>query len=180
MAFQGIRQTAPLSLGTALLLLFLLLPLRSPLADACVVQPDRLSPNEQVLLCGSDLTVRPAPGTRYRPADAGQDRPPASVELDSGALLIEFHASKKRRDFQILTPLAIASVRGTKWAVEATADRTSVLVLRGAVRVARVNAPPAVTLRQGQGVDVRSDGQPLQVKKWSRERVDALMARFGP
>ena len=75
------------------------------------------------------LTVRAAQGTRYQPLYKKGDPIPVAIRLDDGALLIEFQPSLWRRDFQILTPLAIAAVRGTKWAVDVTTARTSVLVL---------------------------------------------------
>jgi hypothetical protein len=94
--------------------------------------------------------------------------------------LIEFHPTGKRRDFQILTPHAIASVRGTAWATEVKPDRSSVLVLSGVVEVARTPTGAAVLLGRGQGVDVTEGGGPLQVKRWAPERVRALLARFSP
>lgn len=145
-------------------------------SNACMLRPDRYNPNEQVLHCGEELTVQQAPGTVYRP---GPGRRPASVQLDSGAVFIIFHPASRPRDFQILTPLAIASVRGTTWAVETTPARTSVFVQTGVVKVRRARAAASVVLRQGEGVDADSDGGPLQVKRWSPERVRTLMARFG-
>jgi hypothetical protein len=158
------------------------LPIPSALAqaDVCVLVQDRHSPNDRILDCGSTLTVRPAPGTSYRPIDVGAGRPPSAVQLDSGALLIEFHPSQKRRNFQILTPQAIAAVRGTRWAMEVKPGQSSTLVLSGAVQVARANGAAAVLLRPGQGVDVTDAAGPLQVKRWAPQRVKALLARFSP
>jgi hypothetical protein len=116
----------------------------------------------------------------------------AGIELDSGALLIEFHF-KRRREFQILTPQAIASVRGTKWAMEVKPGQTSTLVLRGQVTVARKDAAEEVVVGPGQGVDVSNADAgktvrsmsgsakpaPIGVKKWAPDRVKALLARFG-
>jgi hypothetical protein len=169
-------------LAVAATLLFACLPAPSALAQAgvCVLSPDKRSPQDRVLRCGAALTVRPAPDTLYRPLDAGSNRLPDAVQLDSGALLIEFHPTERRRDFQILTPHAIAAVRGTRWAVEVKPGQSSVFVITGAVQVARTNARPAVLLRPGQGVDVTVSGEPLQVKRWAPERVRALLARFGP
>jgi ferric-dicitrate binding protein FerR (iron transport regulator) len=156
-------------------------------SGACVLVPDRRNPTEQILRCGSDLVVTPAPGTVYRAGPPGEDGLPTSVQLDSGALLIEFH-SKRRQEFQILTPQAIASVRGTKWAMEVKPNQTSALVLLGQVAVARKDATDPVLVGPGQGVDV-SDGtvrsmsggkpMPIGVKKWAPERVKTLLARFG-
>jgi hypothetical protein len=114
---------------------------------------------------------------------------PSSVQLDSGALLIEFHA-KRRRDFQILTPATVASVRGTKWATEVKPGQSSTLVLEGQVMVKRRSTAESVVLGPGEGVDVftgvaaagkRKGGglKPLAVKRWAPARVKALLARFG-
>jgi hypothetical protein len=92
-------------------------------SGACVLSPDRRNPNLRILRCGKELTITAAPGTVYQPASAGDDGLPASVQLDSGALLIEFN-SKRRHELQILTPQAVASVRGTKWAMEVSATNS--------------------------------------------------------
>ncbi len=156
-------------------------------SGACVLTPDKRNPTDQILRCGSELTITPAPGTIYRPASVGEDGVPTSVQLDSGALLIEFH-STRRREFQILTPQAIASVRGTKWAMEVKPGQTSTLVLLGQVTVTRKDAPEAVMVGPGQGVDIAgsairsmSDAKPapVAVKKWAPDRVKALLSRFG-
>jgi ferric-dicitrate binding protein FerR (iron transport regulator) len=147
-------------------------------SDACTLRPDKFNPNEQVLRCGEELTVRPASGTVYHPVAGKPGQLPASVQLDGGALLIKFHPTAQPGDFQILTPQAIASVRGTTWAVEVKPGLTSVFVEAGAVAVTRTKAAATVVLRQGQGVDVDSRGGPLQVKRWKPARVKALLARF--
>jgi hypothetical protein len=146
---------------------------------ACRLQPDKYNPSEQVLRCGEELTITPAPGTAYHPVDAAPGHLPSSVRLDSGALFVKFHPAARPGNFQILTPQAIASVRGTIWAVEAKAGRTSVLVLTGVVSVTSANAAATAVVREGQGVDVDSQGGPLQVKRWSSARKKALLARFG-
>jgi hypothetical protein len=161
-------------------------------SGACTLTPDKRNPNDKILRCGTELTITPAPGTVYRPGPAAADGLPASVQLDSGALLIEFNP-KRRREFQILTPQAIASVRGTKWAMDVTSMQTSTLVLNGEVAVARKNETENVLVGPGQGVDIeippggntprslspyRPD--PITVKQWGSARVKELLDRFGP
>jgi ferric-dicitrate binding protein FerR (iron transport regulator) len=102
-----------------------------------------------------------------------------SLQLDDGAVMVKFVPSYWRRTFQILTPNAVAAVRGTKWVVEAAPGRTSVLVLTGKVKVSRLGAKRGVFLRHGQGTDVKDGSAPLVVKRWAEPRVRALMARFG-
>jgi hypothetical protein len=152
-------------------------------SGACVLSPNKRNPNEKILRCGSELTITPAPGTVYQPAPVGDDGLPKSVQLDSGALLIEFNV-KRRREFQILTPEVVASVRGTKWAMEVKPGQTSTLVLRGEVAVARKDGPGEVVVGPGQGVDVstpRSTGapEPIAVKRWAPRRVKELLDRFA-
>ncbi len=143
-------------------------------AGSCRTVPDRNS-GDLILQCGPNLKVRPAPGTLYHASDGS---PPRALTLDGGALLIEFHPSARQRTFEILTPMAVAAVRGTRWAVETQSDQTSVLTLSGAVAVRRSNASEAVVLHAGEGVDVDFHPGALQVKRWKPERVRALLARF--
>jgi FecR protein len=159
-------------------------------------QPERT----EILRCGTELTITPAPGTVYHPAAAGEDGLPPSVQLDSGALLIEFHAKdtakdtgKPRHDFQIVTPEVVASVHGTKWLMEVKPGQTSAVVLLGQVAIARKDAANAVMVGPDRGVDVAaadagkttksksgsSEPAPIAVKRWAPARVKALLARFG-
>jgi FecR protein len=185
------QRIAVLASGLLLCLLASVAPAAAQ-SSACTLVPDKRNPNDKILRCGTELTVTPAPGTVYRPGPAGADGLPTSVQLDSGALLIEFNP-KRRHEFQILTPQAIASVRGTKWAMDVTGMQTSTLVLAGEVAVARKNEAENVLVGPGQGVDIeippggiqsrslspyRPD--PITVKQWGSARVKELLDRFGP
>jgi hypothetical protein len=190
------RQHSPAShipQAAAVLLLLCACGSASAQSSACVLSPDKRNPTDKILRCGTQLTITPAPGTVYHPAPPGEDGLPASVQLDSGALLIEFN-SKRRHEFQILTPQAIASVRGTKWAMEVKPGQTSTLVLLGQVTVARKDVAETVVVGPGEGVDLSGseDGgpvtrslnagvkpQPIGVQRWTPERVKSLLARFG-
>ena len=150
-------------------------------AGACALVPNDRAPSEKILQCsGSEaLTVRPAPGARYRPLYKKGDPLPVGIRLDDGALLIEFQPSLWREDFQILTPLAIAAVRGTKWAVDVTKARNSVLVLSGAVGVTNRRLNQYVIVTEGEGVDITPADTSTVQKRWGEARVRALLARFG-
>jgi len=148
-------------------------------SSGCVLVPDDRNPSEKILRCGSNLTIRSAPGTRYRLTGPDNQRQPSGVRLDSGALLIEFTPSEGRRDFRILTPHAITAVRGTRWAVEVGPSQTSTLVISGSVEVMRRHSRRGAVLGAGEGVDVSAGTGPLMVKRWAQKRIDALMARFG-
>jgi hypothetical protein len=90
-------------------------------------------------------------------------------------LLIEKSGGNR---FQVITPQAIAAVRGTKWAVDVAETKTSVFVVNGRVAVGRRTGGQSVTLGSGEGVDVEEAG-PLTVKRWPPARVSALLARLG-
>jgi FecR protein len=140
---------------------------------------ERTDPPGELLTCRDGLIVRTEQGSLYRLIDRNSDGHPEGAELTSRGLLIESEPARRRSRFQIHTPHAIASVRGTIWAVDVTPARTSVFVQRGAVAVRRQGSRQSVTLRVGEGVDVEGIGGPLEVKRWAPQRAAALLARFG-
>jgi FecR protein len=129
----------------------------------------------QTIRC-KGVTIIAEIGARYTLRDRDGNGRVDSVELSSRALLLE--VPKGRNEFRVITPQAIAAVRGTKWAVDAAENQTSVFVVRGRVAVGRRTGGNGVTLGPGEGVDVETAG-PLTVKQWPPARVAALMARLG-
>jgi ferric-dicitrate binding protein FerR (iron transport regulator) len=147
----------------------------------CTLVADDRNPKEKMLRCGDALTIRAAANSKYQRAGETGQSPPTEVRLESGALLIDFKPSERARNFQILTPHAIAAVRGTRYAVEVTPARSSTLVLEGEVEVSRARdgQRSARRLGVGQGADVTAKPGPVVVQRWDKKRVDALLARFG-
>jgi ferric-dicitrate binding protein FerR (iron transport regulator) len=148
-------------------------------SGGCKLFMDQDNGLQKILRCGDTLAVRASRDARYRLVPDQKAGVPRALKLDAGAVLIEFEPSAVRKDFQILTPHAIAAVRGTKWAVELKPDQTSTLVLFGAVGVSRRNGKQGVILHQGEGVDVTAKPGPLEVKNWKPARVQGLLSRFG-
>jgi hypothetical protein len=132
----------------------------------------------QTLRCDNGITIVAESGARFELRDANRDGHIDSVELSSKALLIEVPKKPGGNPFKVLTPQAIAAVRGTKWAVDAADGKTSVFVVDGRVGVNRTSRGRSVVLGAGEGVDVETTG-PLVVKRWAQTRVAALMARLG-
>jgi ferric-dicitrate binding protein FerR (iron transport regulator) len=126
-----------------------------------------------------DLTVQAAEGTVWHVIGGGRGATPDALCLDDGALLLELAPRAPGTSFQILTPHAVAAVRGTRWAMEVTAGRTSTLVLAGTVLVARPGARMGLPVMAGQGIDLANDSAPPVVKIWGEARIKALLARFG-
>ena len=128
------------------------------------------NPARQVLDCGNGLVI-----DKEAAAALASQAPQRSLELDERAVLIEV---SPRDSFQVLTPHAIATVRGTTFAVDVETGVTSVFVVEGSVAVEERSGSEAVLLGPGEGVDVRP-GERLVVRQWPQPRVDALLARLG-
>jgi len=153
--------------------------------DVAVAQPANMgcsSENSlsaaQTLRCEGGVIIVAENGARYNLlAGSGKGRVDG-VELTGKALLIDVPKRSAGSQFQVITPQAIAAVRGTKWAVDAAESKTSVFVVNGRVAVGRRKGSHSVTLGAGEGVDVVEAG-PLTVKRWPLARVSALLARLG-
>lgn len=145
----------------------------------CNLLPDDRDPSIKVLRCGEDLTIRIAADTDYKLSEQKGQALPTSAQLKSGALMVEFKPGPRQRSFQILTPNAIAAVRGTTWAVEVTSEQSSTLAVSGSVDVTRANGSSRVTLQAGEGADVTAGTGPITVKRWGEKRAKALLARFA-
>lgn len=135
--------------------------------------------SQTVLRCRDGLTITPEAGARYTLADRDGDGGVDAVRLQRKALLIDAPEGRSGSGFQVITPQAIAAVRGTRWAVDTAAGKTSVFVVRGRVSVQRPSASAAVVLGPGEGVDVESGTAPLTVRRWPAARAAALLARLG-
>lgn len=145
--------------------------------SGCALQPIG-GTSRQLVRCQGGLRIIAESGARYSLVDRNRDGRADGVRLQSKALLLDF-AGASGTGFQVNTPQAIAAVRGTKWAVDVAAGKTSVFVVRGEVSVRRPVANAGVLLGPGEGVDVEDGTGALTVKRWPRARVSALMARFG-
>ena len=132
----------------------------------------------QIVRCDNAITIVAESGARFELRDRNRDGQVDSVELSNKALLLDVPKKQGRVRFNVVTPQAIAAVRGTKWAVDAEGAKTSVFVVNGRVSVARNAGRGSVVLGPGEGVDVEPAGQ-LVVKRWGAARVAALMARLG-
>jgi ferric-dicitrate binding protein FerR (iron transport regulator) len=156
----------------------LLLALMGPQASAQQIpgctSTTAANPARTVFRCSGGLIIEAEAAAAFA-ASRSRSGGTFSIELRSRGILVEL---TRPRRFQILTPHAIASVRGTIFAVDVTDAQTSVLVARGSTRVTRREQPEAVNLGPTQGVDV-TPGNPLVVRRWPQQRAAALLGRFG-
>jgi ferric-dicitrate binding protein FerR (iron transport regulator) len=150
---------------------------QQPAVGGC--SSERAINGAQTLRCAGGGTIVAEDGAQYALRDRDRDGEVDSVNLGSKALLLEAPKQRGGRRFEVITPQAIAAVRGTRWAVDAQATTTSVLVLTGQVSVSRRTGGARVVLGPGDGVDVATGHEPLIVRRWPEARVNALLARLG-
>jgi len=137
------------------------------------------NPPRTVLTCPNGVRIVAEDGTDFELQDRGGAPGPEAARLGGKALLLEAPAGAVEGGFEVITPQAIAAVRGTKWAVDVADDKTSVFVVTGRVAVSRETGGASVELGPGDGVDVEASTAPLTVRQWGAARVAALLARFG-
>jgi uncharacterized protein (TIGR00369 family) len=102
----------------------------------------------RILRCPGGVTVTAEAGAGFNLNDRNGDGNPDSASLRRKAILVDVDSSRHTGGFQVVTPQAIAAVRGTQWAVDVGGGQTSVLVVRGAVAVRRPQGD-SVVLRPG-------------------------------
>jgi hypothetical protein len=95
-AIMGSRQPFGATLSTGLLVLLLSSVSALPQSRICALTQDKRNPSERILRSGQELTITPAAGTVYRPDPGSNGALPTSVQLNSGALLIEFKPNRRR------------------------------------------------------------------------------------
>jgi ferric-dicitrate binding protein FerR (iron transport regulator) len=135
--------------------------------------------SRQIMRCADGVTVTAEGGARFKLVDQNGDGRPDAVSLRSKAVLVDVDSATRSGGFQVVTPQAIAAVRGTRWAVDVKNGTTSVFVVRGRVTVGRPSSRPTVVLSRGEGVDVTSGSGELTVRRWPEARAAALLARLG-
>lgn len=159
-------------------LMFGLLPDGAAHAQSAGCAVSRAANGNQIFRCPGGVNITAERGASFRLTDRNRDGSPDSLSLRGKAVLVDVDSAQHRGGFQVVTPQAIAAVRGTQWAVDVKGATTSVLVTRGRVGVRRP-AGAAVVLGAGEGVDVERGSSPLTVRTWPRQRAAALLARLG-
>jgi hypothetical protein len=144
----------------------------------CVLKP-KTGTSRQILQCPRGPTIIAEDGSHFSVVDKNRDGKADAVELQDKALLLDLPRTKTGTHFEVVTPQAIAAVRGTKWAVDVTSGKTSVFVVRGSVSVRKPAGKSGVLVGPGEGVDVDNGTRVLKVTRWPAARVSALLARLG-
>jgi ferric-dicitrate binding protein FerR (iron transport regulator) len=147
-------------------------------SGGCTIEPIG-GTSRQRIVCRDGLSIVVEPGARYTLLSRSGGRNVDAVRLKGKALLLDFKGRGAPSGVEVLTPQAIAAVRGTRWVVDVAKASTSVFVIAGRVEVRRSNGADAVSLQPGEGVDVGGGSGALTVKHWPASRVNALLSRLG-
>lgn len=138
------------------------------------------NPTRVVYQCANGLTLEAESQAALVALLPDAKTAPKAVSISKGAIMIRL--PKGEGPFQIRTPHAIASVRGTVYVVDATPTQTSIFVVEGRVNVARQGrggyGARNALLSAGDGVVVTGNDK-LVVKQWPKAKVAALLARFS-
>lgn len=151
------------------------LPVMAQTSTGCT-QDELGDPPRIVYRCVGGMILEAEAASALGIVETGKNARPTDVEVKSDAVFIKL--PRRSGPFQIRTPHAIAAVRGTKYVVDVTKEKTAVFVRRGKVIVSRPDGTEAVTLTRGLGADV-TPGEPLVARRWPKERVRKLLSRFG-
>ena len=139
--------------------------------------------------CEGDLVVTIGAGTEVS-LDAltadGDGSDPAILQLLRGILGIDA-PTPAFRDFEVHTPLAIASARSTSWLVEyAEVTGAAVFVRTGSVEVISTERQPLAVLDEGEGVTIvpgpdgaLPDPGSINVVEWGPARIGGAAATLG-
>jgi ferric-dicitrate binding protein FerR (iron transport regulator) len=101
------------------------------------------------------------------------------LRVSSGIFRVILELVLPRAAFEVQTTTAVASVRGTDWITEATADATAIVALEGQVAIR--NIEPAlvgeVVLGPGEGTTVTADAPPTAPTVWGDARRNQFIER---
>jgi hypothetical protein len=154
------------------------LTLQKPVFQEDIIETDRAS---KVRITLADATVISL-GEQSR-LELKQFSHDARQQTRSGRLAIAwgfFRAILKEMTspstVEVITPTAVAAIRGTDLLGEVTADSTAIVVLEGTVVVSNVRPifRGLSTLTPGMGTTVKSDEPPSTPTRWSDPRIEGL------
>lgn len=128
------------------------------------------------LACDGGIVVTVGVGTEVNLETLAGQGDSVVVQLIEGIIGLLAPPAGWRR-FEVRTPLAIASVRGTEWLVEHGAEASAVFVRDGRVAVRARGG--GGTLGPGEGITIAAGGGPGEVKVWGPPRIARATAALG-
>jgi ferric-dicitrate binding protein FerR (iron transport regulator) len=145
--------------------------------DADVFVGDAITTAEQSrieLHLGRDTTLRLGENARLK-IDRFRTDSGGEITLERGPLLLDKASDSAARPVRVRGPFGLITVGGTKIFAGPSQGVFGILVVQGAVVVEA--AGRRITLRSGEGTDIRSPGAaPTPPRRWGNARVQAALA----
>jgi FecR protein len=154
------------------------LTLQKPVFQEDIIETDRASKVRITLVDATVISL----GEQSR-LELKQFSHDASQQTRSGRLAIAwgfFRAILKEMTssstVEVITPTAVAAIRGTDLMGEVTADSTAIVVLEGTVAISNIRPMfrGLSTLTPGMGTTVKGDEPPSTPTRWSEPRIEGL------
>jgi hypothetical protein len=154
------------------------LTVRKPVFQEDIIETDRAS---KVRITLTDSTVISL-GEQSRlelkqfSHDARQQTRSSGLAISWGVFRAIFKEMLSPSTIEVITPTAVAAIRGTDLMGEVTTDSTAIVVLEGTVGVSNVRPMfrGLSTLTPGMGTTVKADEPPSTPTRWSESRIEGL------
>lgn len=126
-----------------------------------------------VLILGANATVE-ITAFVYSPP---QDIQTSMFTIFLGAFRATIEKVLPRAKMEVITPTAVAAIRGTDWMGEVKIESTAIVVLKGKVAISNIRPElrGEVSLTEGMGTTVMINQSPTPPNKWETARVNALL-----
>jgi hypothetical protein len=107
---------------------------------------------------------------------SGQQTRTARFAIPTGFFRAIVKTIFPQSSIEVITPTAIAAIRGTDLMGEVTADSAAIVVIEGSVVISDVRPlfRGLTTLTQGMGVTMAASQPPPTPTRWSESRIEAL------
>ena len=154
------------------------LTLRRPVFREDIIETDRTS---KVRITLTDATVISL-GEQSRlelkefSQEARQQTRAGRLAITLGVFRAILKEMMPQSTFEVITPTAVAAIRGTDLMGEVSPNSTAIVVLDGTVGVLNIrpSVPEQAVLTPGMGTTVTTDQPPSAPTRWSESRIEAL------
>jgi hypothetical protein len=154
------------------------LTLQKPVFQEDIIETDRASKVRITLVDATVISLGEQSRLELKQFshDASQQTRSGRLAIASGffrAILKEMTSSST---VEVITPTAVAAIRGTDLMGEVTADSTAIVVLEGTVAISNIRPMfrGLSTLTPGMGTTVKGDEPPSTPTRWSEPRIEGL------
>jgi hypothetical protein len=103
-----------------------------------------------------------------------------NIKMEKGKALLALKKLSKDQSFEVITPTAVAGVRGTSFMLDASSRQTKISVLTGKVAVGNnKKAPVIVDAKKETVVTTKTVAAPVRIKGVSLDAVKSLLSIEG-